>query len=141
MPRINLSDFYISDLKQMRLYITEKGRPTLQLTDIVWQQIIKQIKENIKPLDNGTNKKMIVRSSRAIMNEWGEYEEDQTPDWKRYCLFINSVLEDIRAGEISYCFYSYQIAQLLTFHKDTLQTKYNPIDKFWEVWLDKENNI
>lgn len=138
MPRINLSDFYISDLKQMRLYITEKGRPTLQLTDDIWQKIINQIKINIEPLDNGKNKKMVVRLSRAIMNEWGEYEEDQTPDWKRYCLFINSVLEDIRAGEISYCFYSYQIAQLLTFHKDTLQTRYDSTEKCWEVWLKGE---
>lgn len=137
MPRINLSDFYISDLKQMRLYITEKGRPTLQLTDTVWQQIIKQIKGNIKPLDNGTNKKMIVRSSRAIMNEWGEYEEDQTPDWKRYCQFINSVLDDIRAGEVSYCYYFYQISQLLAFHKNDLKTRYDESEKHWEVWLDK----
>lgn len=37
--------------------------------------------------------------------------------WKRYCEFINSVLETIRSGEEDYCFYPYQIAELLRFEQ------------------------
>ena len=144
MPEINLNDFTNKDLEQMRLFINEKSRPTTQLTDKIWQKIFVNVKQNIVPVQNGETKRMVFKYSRAIINEFGEYEADQSTDWKWYCTFINSVLKEIRDGQISYCYYFYQITQLLVFHKDTLRTRYDTSEKQWEVWLndrctEKEN--
>ena len=45
--------------------------------------------------------------------------------WNRYCEFINSVLKSIRSGEEDYCFYPYQIAELLRFEQG-LKAEYLP---------------
>lgn len=136
MPRIEISQFSVEDLGKMRLFITKKGRPTSDMTDSIWQEIFERIKENTVPFINGEKKRMDNRISKATVNEWGEYEVDQTSDWTRYCNFINDVLRDIRTGNKSVCFFYYQISQLLKFHKDDLRTRYDVLNQQWEVWLD-----
>lgn len=137
MPKLDLCHFTVEDLGDMRLFITKKGRPTSDMTDIIWQKIFNQLQQKTVPYIDGKTARMKIDHSRTcVTNEWGEFEADQTTDWKRYCAFINTVLRDIRRGTIAYCFYYYQISQLLKFHKYDLRTKYDERDKQWEVWLD-----
>lgn len=138
MPRIEDSQYPVEDLKDLRLFITEKGRPTSDMTEKIWQRIFVHLKANTIPIVNGSNKRMKVNIQRAIINEWGEYNEDNTTDWKRYCDFINDVLREIRTGKTAHCFFYYQISQLLKFHKEDLKTSYNKQERFWEVWIDNE---
>ena len=110
MSKIELNNFSIKDLKDMRLFVSKKGRPTSEMTDIIWQQLFSRIKDTTIPLENGKAKKMKqIRYSRILNDIW-DYEIDLTTDWDRYCMFINSILEDIRAGHKSICFYMYQIS-------------------------------
>jgi hypothetical protein len=136
MPRIEDSQYPVEDLKDLRLFINEKGRPTSDMTEKIWQRIFALRKEQTIPLINGSKRRMKVIIDRAIVNEWGEYCEDTTTDWKRYCNFINDVLREIRMGKVANCFYYYQIMELLRFHKDDLETQYNKEEKYWEVWLN-----
>lgn len=139
MPKIELKNFTINDLKDMRLFLSKKGRPTSEMTDVIWQEIFDRIKDTTIPFKEGKTKKMKKERNIRILNEFWDYEIDLTTDWDRYCMFINSVLEDIRAGHKSSCFYFYQIQELLKFHKDELVTKYDQKNKEWEVWLNNEN--
>lgn len=138
MPRLDESQFSVEDLKSMRLFLTSKGRPTSDMTDEIWQKLYVQLKKKVEPYRDGSTKRMNARCSVPVINDWGVYEEDKTSDWKRYCMFINSALDDIRGGQHTLCFYYYQILQLLKFHKETLRTKYNKKDTYWEVWLEKQ---
>ena len=55
--------------------------------------------------------------------------------WQSYCSYINDVLNNIRMGQIDYCYYIFQIMELARFHYNTLRTKY--CDGYWEVWLER----
>ena len=56
-------------------------------------------------------------------------------NWQSYCSYINDVLRNIRKGQVDYCYYIYQILDLLKFHYSDLKTKY--CDGYWEVWLER----
>ena len=138
MEKMHIGTFDIKDLREMRCFITKKGRPTDELKNRIWQRIFYQLKNSTTPIVNGEKKYLSIRSFRAVLDEWGEYEIDRTTDYKRYCLFINETLREIRNGKVCYCYFFYQIGQLLKFHKKDLQTKFNEQGHYWEVWLEKE---
>lgn len=140
MPRIEDSQYPVEDLNDLRLFINEKGRPTSDMTEKVWQLIFAMRKERTIPYIDGKIRRMVFKQNRNALNEFGEYNEDTTTDWKRYCDFINEVLRDIRIGKVAICFYYYQIVDLLRFHKDDLMSRYNKEDTYWEVWLDNGQN-
>ena len=56
-------------------------------------------------------------------------------NWQQYCSYINDILSIIRSGQVDYCYYIYQILDLLKFHYDDLKTRY--CDGYWEVWLER----
>lgn len=47
--------------------------------------------------------------------------------YQQYCSFINNILRAIRRGEIDYCFYIYQIQDLLKYE-----------ERLKAVWLQSE---
>ena len=55
--------------------------------------------------------------------------------WQSYCAYINDILSNIRAGQVDYCYYIYQILDLVKFHYNNLMTRYR--DGYWEVWLER----
>ena len=140
MEQMHVSTFDVKDLRKMRKFINKKGRPTLELNNRIWQRIFFQLKTTTIPYINGEKKHMSSRTSRAVLDEWGDYEIDKTTDYNRYCNFINQSLQEIRSGNTCYCYFYYQIGQLLKFHKDNLRTKFNELGKYWEVWLEKEDD-
>ena len=128
----------IDKLKEMSpsFFRTCNGRPEAGLTDKRWQEELSLRKLYITPYSNDV-RKMGRRHSRDVRS-WdtetdGAYQG--MTNWQQYCSYINSVLETIRKGECDYCYYKYQIMDLLRFHYNSLRTKY--CDGYWEVWLER----
>lgn len=124
----------LEELKEMKLISNTNGRPSSTLTNEKWQKEMNIRKLFITPT---TLKKMQGKYSKES-GKWnietqGEYHG--MTNWQSYCHFINDVLLNIRAGQIDYCYYIYQIMDLLKFHYNDLRTKY--CDGYWEVWLEK----
>ena len=128
----------ISRLKEMKpsFFRMGSGRPEPGLTDKEWQEEFEIRKLYITPYKQ-SHTKMGGRYSQDAC-KWNEDENGEykgTTNWQQYCFYINSVLSAIRMGEHDYCYYKYQIMDLLKFHYDTLRTRY--CDGYWEVWLDR----
>lgn len=102
--------------------ITEKtGVPPEGYTDSQWQQDFIRIKSMIHP---SASSKMNVIPERQ--NFAGTYHGNT--QYQYYCGFINDILCRIRRGKSDYCYYIYQIAELLKYEHDRLQA----------VWLEDE---
>ena len=72
---------------------------------------------------------IIIKKMRVIpepRNFVGTYHGKT--QYQCYCDFINDVLNSIRRGKPDYCYYIYQIAELLKYEHDRLQA----------VWLEEE---
>ncbi|WP_312369103.1 hypothetical protein [Lachnoclostridium sp.] len=113
------------------------GRPSESMTDSEWQVKYKILKSYINPFQK-KNGKLISYSKEIPI--W----EDETngscyglTNWQSYCSFINDILSQIRRGRIEYCYYAYQIADILPFEYDTLKTHYNSNGRYWDIWIDK----
>lgn len=130
--------YTLEELKEMRLVSNTNGRPSSTLTDEKWQKEFNVRKLFVKPV-----KKNIKRfgQENSFSEEIGYWNEETmgtyhgATNWQEYCSFINDVLSNIRAGQVDYIYFIYQITDLLKFHYNDLRTKY--CDGYWEVWLDK----
>lgn len=131
-----LKNMNLEELKEMKLVSNSNGRPTSTLTDEKWQKEFLVRKLFVTPFSSkvsrlGGRHSMKPGSWNKEFN--GEYYG--TTNWQDYCSYINDVLRNLRAGQVDYCYYIYQITTLLQFHYDTLKTKY--CDGYWEVWLEQ----
>lgn len=123
--------YSLEELRRMRIISNTDGRPNPSLTDDKWQVEFYFRKMFVKPYPPNI-RKMSVCTNRG-------YETTQTYSgefqYKRYSMYINDVLKTIRKGKVDYCYFIYQIMDILKFHYNDLRTKY--IDDYWEVWLEK----
>lgn len=108
------------------------ARPSTKMTNSQWQQKFQIMKVNTIP---SKEKKLIscVGSSRDYGLTGGDYQETA---YVRYKQYINDVLRTIRMGHEDYCYFTYQIKELLRFEHERLKTRYIPSDQLWIVWLD-----
>lgn len=125
----------LEDLKEMKIVSNTDGRPSSTLTDEKWQKEF-----NVRKLFVTPYSKDVKQLKRQYSKESGKWNEEtqgiyhgQT-SWQEYCAYINDVLRNICSGQIDYCYYIFQIIDLLKFHYDDLRTKY--CDGYWEVWLE-----
>lgn len=130
--------YTIEELKEMKLVSNTNGRPSSTLTDEKWQKEFNIRKLFVKPVNKNITKlgqKNATSRETGYWNEeiWGKYQG--ATNWQDYCSFINDVLSNIRAGQVDYIYFIYQIMDLLKFHYDDLRTKY--CDGYWEVWLER----
>lgn len=98
------------------------------MTDSEWQIHFEEIKKQVHP-------------SRFRYLYYPKYREQDgrycgETLYQTYCNFINDILSVIRCGKIDYCFYVYQIAELLK-HEPKLKSKWVPQDECFQVWIDK----
>lgn len=121
----------LQDLNNIKPTRTIKGRPSSTLTDKEWQTEFSLMKLYITPY-----KKDITRMGGKYSKESGMEMNnyDGITNWQSYCAYINDVLKNIRKGCHEFCYFTYQIVDLLKFHYDDLKTRY--CDGYWEVWLD-----
>ena len=118
-------------------YIDDNYRPTKYLTDKIWQKMYISCKENIVPYKDGNKKKLKYKTAKSETDMYGNYLPDERTNYQLYCQFINSILSEIRKGNKTFVFFTYQIEQILHFHYEDLKTKY--VNGFWEIWLENDN--
>lgn len=107
------------------------------MTDEQWQEYFKLMKLIIS---QSKQRRMSTRNWQFTVNGYrddSQFAYHGETQWSRYCQFINSTLQAIRFGEYEYCFYIYQIADLLRFEHDRLRTQWLPEHKQFLVWLEK----
>ena len=124
----------LESLKNIKPARTTHGRPSSTLTDKEWQNELSVMKLYITP-HNKTVTRMGGKYSKGqeLRTENNEYHG--ITNWQSYCAFINDVLKNIRSGNRDFCYYGYQIIELLKFHYEDLRTRY--CDGYWEVWLER----
>lgn len=126
----------LEELKEMRIVSNTNGRPSSTLTDEKWQKEFNVRKAFVKPYD-----KNITKLTGQYSKESGMWNKEiqgiyhGKTNWQEYCSFINDVLKNIRSNQRDYCYFIYQIEELLKFHFSDLRTKY--CDGYWEVWLER----
>ena len=112
------------DLKKMKLLHNSDNRPSKVLTDESWQ-VEFELRRRFVQSYPGDKKRL----------KTNDYEGMSLNSF--YVEFINDSLKELKAGETIYCYYIYQIEELLKFHKNTLKTKYMPMYGCWAAWLGK----
>lgn len=134
----NYQSMTLEELREMRLISNTNGRPSSTLTNEKWQKEFNVRKLFVEPINKNIKR---FGQKNAYSEETGYWNEETmgsyygATNWQDYCSFINDVLSNIRAGQIDYCYFIYQIMDLLKFHYNDLKTKY--CDGYWEVWLNK----
>lgn len=129
------------ELNDLRLINLNAGKPDINMTDAVWQQYFSIMKLITKQGKSRRMKRSHVRSSIDKYSDEPVYLGETL--YSNYCSFINSVLGTIRGSsnelpQHDYCFFIYQITDLLRFEHDKLKTKWHPEYECFEVWLENE---
>lgn len=114
-------------------------RPPSNMTDEQWQQYFAFMKNTIS---QSNERRMRTRFAKSTVNgvaEQSEYSGETS--YVYYCQFINNVLHTIRGtpnepARKDYCYFIYQIADLLRFEHDRLCVEWKPEIECFEVWLD-----
>lgn len=91
-------------------------------TNEQWQLDFEKLRLSAVPSEN---ERMVV-PREVTRSQYQEYHGDT--QYQYYCRFINDILANIRRGRVDYCFYIYQVAELLRFEQNRLQA----------TWLEKE---
>lgn len=131
-------DYILNVLDNTKFYVKErvtvnKRRPDFK-DDAQWQEYFTQLKGMVKP-----SRSRRMRAPNPDLNMVnGTYAGDT--QYKRYVSFINDVLHEIRHKHCDYCYFIYQIADLLRFEHERLRTKYikDTVDDpgYIMVWLE-----
>lgn len=133
---IKYKNMTLEELKELKLISNTNGIPTSSMTDEKWQKELNLRKMFITPYP-----KEIKKMKGKYTKESGMWNEETMgtyhgcTNWQSYCSYTNDVLRNIRKGQVDYCYYIYQILDLLKFHYNDLKTKY--CDGYWEVWLER----
>ena len=126
----------LEELKELRLISNTNGRPTSFMTDEKWQKEFNLRKMFITPHPKEIKKlKGKCSMESGMWNEEAQGKYDGCTSWQSYCSYINDILNNIRSGQVDYCYYIYQILDIAKFHYNTLKTKY--CNGYWEVWLER----
>lgn len=127
----------LEKLREMKIISNTNGRPLSSLTDEKWQKefdlrkmFIVPYPKNIKKFGGKYSREYSIRGKENNDTYYGY------TNYQSYCSFINDVLKNIRSGQMDYCYYIFQIMDLLKFHYDDLRTRY--CDGYWEIWLERK---
>lgn len=123
-------------LEELQYVSLTAGRPDYNMTDEKWQQrfAVMRLMTKQSRLKRMSASKANLISGHKDSEEFAYHGETL---YSTYCSFINGVLSTIRVnGRHDYCYYIYQITDLLRFEHDRLRTKYLPESGCFEVWLD-----
>lgn len=127
----------LEELMEIKIISNTNGRPLSSLTDEKWQKEFEIRKLFITPYKDGNIRRFGEKYTKEPI-KWNEETQGKYlgyTNWQSYCTYINDILRNIRSGQVDYCYYIYQILDLLKFHYEDLRTKY--CDGYWEVWLEQ----
>lgn len=108
------------------------------ITNEEWQQEFQLMKKCIKPVSNCKLTRHVLNNC-ILGRRWNltDNEYSDTQD-KRYVDYINSVLKEIKSGETDYCYYYYQIIDLLKFEANlNSRLIHDGVNTYFEVWIDR----
>lgn len=114
----------------MEIVNEKTGRPPKGYTNSQWQQDLIRIRKVVQP--SPSNKMKIIPEPR---NFQGTYHGKT--QYQCYCGFINDILSDIRKGKSCYCYYIYQVAELLKYEYDGLQAAWLEEERCFKLSLNK----
>ena len=102
------------------------------LTGQLWDTLFLEMKSMTVPSNNKILKSYECEVCSGIVSN--EYHGETS--WQRYKQYINDVLRTIRNKETDYCYYAYQVQELLRFEPN-LKSRFVNDDglQYWEVWL------
>ena len=103
--------------------------------DEAWQIEFEQLRARTVP----TNKKKLPTKPDQVYISGADSKERLymgDTQWSNYRAYINDVLDAIRGGEVDYCYFLYQIKELLRFERDDLRSRWDGENKCFEVWLN-----
>lgn len=112
------------------------SRPSKDMTDAQWQEYFEQMRSSIRPTTERKMRRTGFRYRQSSALDIPDSYHGETM-WQRYCDFINGILSSIRHGESDYCFYTYQIAELLRFENTRLRSEWMPNNGCFRVWIQK----
>ena len=111
--------------------INEKtGRPPKDYTDSQWQQDLIRIRAVVQP-SSFKRIKTVPDKCESTSTYHGKTQ------YQYYCDSINDILSNLRAGNLDYCYYIYQIAELLKYEYKNLQAVWLQEDRCFELSLNK----
>ena len=131
------SHYTLEELKEMKLISNTTGRPSSTLTDEKWQKEFEIRKMFVKPYP-----KTVTKLGGKYSRESGMWNEETMgtyhgrTQWQNYVAYINDVLTNIRAGQVDFCYFVYQVMQLACFDFGNKELKTKYCNGYWEVWLD-----
>lgn len=102
----------------------------MDYTDNQWQLDFIDLKSKVEQCEATLMPSVREVSETAYQKYHGKTQ------YQRYCDFINSVLKNIRKGHIDYCFYIYQIAELLKYEHDNLKVTWLEAERCFRVFLE-----
>ena len=109
------------------------------MTSDQWGECFNEIKKHIKQIKHRT-----ITSYNDVNTFFGSlYNSHISSDdtFERYSQFINGILKTIRAGREDYCFYVYQIADLLQFEHEHLIAEWIPRWGCFRVRLEEGGDV
>ena len=96
--------------RMVKIYISDiYKKPPKDYTSRQWRSDFEEIKSKVIPTQERFMR--VIRDSPSYGSYHGKTQ------YQQYCSFINNILKSIRRGEIDYCFYIYQIQDLLKFEE------------------------
>lgn len=125
---LNNTKYKLSDLSVRR--------PPDNMTDTEWQEYFQFIRSNIEPSTTQVMIKHLQDSSHGCPDKAYKPVRRKTQN-DEYCDFINDMLKILRSGHVDYCYYIFQVTDLLRFEYDRLRTEYMNDDGCIKVWLEK----
>lgn len=106
------------------------GIPPKGYTDVQWQKDFIKIRETIQP--SSLNRMRVVYEPTNFKGTYHGKTQNQY-----YCETINDILSNIRKGESDYCFYIYQIAELLRYEHDRLKAVWKEEERCFKLSINK----
>ena len=102
-------------------------RPPKDYTNQQWQSDFEILKQFVIPSQESEMR--IIRDTSLYGSYHGKTQ------YQNYCSFINNILKNIRGGEVDYCFYIYQITDLLKYEQERLEVQWLQSERCFRVSL------
>lgn len=123
-------------ISNLRYINPEEGIPPLDMTNKIWQEYYKFLRQIIHP---SVFRNMRGGASSFTINGTKVYDDAYYGEtlFATRRNFINDVLKQIRSGHTDYVYHIYNISELLKYEHEKLQTFYDQKEQCFIVWLLK----
>lgn len=108
---------------------TEVGKPPIGYTKRDWQRDFADIKSKVTAVNR--RKMNVIPDTGSNSHAYRGKTQ-----YQYYCSFINDILNTIRHGKVDYCYYTYQVEELLKHEYDRLEVDWLEDSRCFKVSLN-----